>query len=83
MWKLIEPRVRIVYVKDFIWKNRRPHNVPLGEGLVNPEFFKRVTELDPSIPISLHLEYLGDAGVKENVEALERDRIKLAGWLSP
>lgn len=81
LWKLIEPRVRIVYVKDFIWKDRKPHNVPLGQGLVNPEFFSRVTKLAPSIPVSLHVEYLGKAGEQKNLAALESDRKTLAAWL--
>lgn len=81
LWKLIKPRVKVVYVKDLVWKERKPHNVPLGEGLVSPDFFGYVARLDASIPVSLHVEYLGKAGVAENLDALARDRKVLAGWL--
>lgn len=33
-WHLIQERLGAVYVKDFSWKDRKPHNVPLSEGQV-------------------------------------------------
>lgn len=84
LWALIEPRVRAVYVKDFVWENRKPENVPLGKGQVAPEFFLNLalSKLDPAIPVSLHVEYLPEAGAKENVEALRTDLALLETYLS-
>jgi len=66
-----------VYVKDFVWDGRQPRNVPLGAGQVDPTFFSLVTKTDPEIPVSLHIEYLDDAGLNANVKALGVDLTKL------
>lgn len=71
-----------VYVKDFVWKGRRPENVPLGEGQVDPDFFNVLKRSDFNGPISVHVEYLGKAGTAENTEALRKDLNKVRSLLA-
>ena len=72
--ELIKPRLGAIYVKDFTWKpgTRTAENVPLGEGRVNPEFFAMAREFYRG-PVSLHVEYLPEAGVPENLAAIKAD----------
>lgn len=72
-FNLIRPHLDTVIVKDFRWHGRRPENVPLGEGQVDPAFFKALRASNYHGPISLHVEYLEDAGVEPNVAALGND----------
>jgi L-ribulose-5-phosphate 3-epimerase len=60
--ELVTPRLKMVAVKDFFWektaKGWRQHNCPLGEGMVNWNyFFKALAAANFSGPISVHLEY--------------------------
>lgn len=57
-FRLIRPHIRVVYVKDFIWGESKPVNVPLGQGRVQKEFFRMLMATDFGGPISLHEEYL-------------------------
>jgi sugar phosphate isomerase/epimerase len=70
-WNLLKEHVRLVYFKDFQWQGARLKNVPLGEGIVAKKFFRGLTEYDG--PISLHIEYLRDAGVDKNLAAIRTD----------
>ncbi|MEQ8786252.1 MAG: sugar phosphate isomerase/epimerase family protein [Pirellulaceae bacterium] len=72
-FQLMRPHLGAVYIKDFHWQGRRPENVPLGEGQVDPAFFKQLAAADFTGPISLHVEYLPKAGTDENIAALRRD----------
>lgn len=80
-FNLMQPHLGAVYVKDFRWHGRRPENVPLGEGQVDPAFFGLVRKSKFRGPISLHVEYLGKAGVVENVNALNKDLATLRKYL--
>lgn len=80
-FNLMQPHLGAVYVKDFRWQGRRPENVPLGEGQVDPAFFGLLKKSNFRGPISLHVEYLGQAGVAENVNALNRDLATLRKYL--
>jgi len=57
-FKLIQPHLGAVYIKDFEWDGRDTKNVPLGEGLVDPDFFQQLKDSSFSGPISLHMEYV-------------------------
>ena len=57
-WHMIRPHVETVYVKDFVWDDTKPRNVPLGEGRISKEFFKLLKEANFDGPVSLHEEYL-------------------------
>ena len=66
-FEYVKPFINSLDVKDVYWSqtdgNWSAVNTPLGEGMVDFEdYFARIRLLDPSIPISLHLEYpLGGA----------------------
>jgi sugar phosphate isomerase/epimerase len=81
-FNLMQAHLGAVYVKDFQWKGRRPENVPLGEGQVDPAFFSLLKKSKFRGPISLHVEYLGKEGVAENVNALNKDLATLRKYLS-
>jgi sugar phosphate isomerase/epimerase len=71
-----------VYVKDFVWGDKRPKNVPLGKGRVDKNFFNDVKRSGFAGPISLHVEYLDKAGVDENLAAMKSDLATLRKWLA-
>jgi len=57
-FKLVQPHLGAVFVKDFEWIDRRKiKNVPLGDGRVDPEFFQQLKKTSFTGPISLHMEY--------------------------
>lgn len=72
--ELIKPQIGALYVKDFTWKagTRSAVNVPLGEGRVNPRFFDIARSFFRG-PVSLHVEYLPDAGIQANLQAIKAD----------
>jgi sugar phosphate isomerase/epimerase len=78
---LMKPHLGALSVKDFAWEGRRSTNVPLGQGKVDPEFFKMLRQTDFAGPISVHVEYLPNAKPTENVAALRRDFETLKTWL--
>jgi sugar phosphate isomerase/epimerase len=71
--RLMQPHLAAVYVKDFVWDGRRPRNVPLGTGRIDPTFFHLLRRMEYSGPVSLHVEYLHDGGVEKNLAALKTD----------
>ena len=85
-WRMIAPRVKTVYIKDFQWgAGTRPVNVPLGEGRVSAEFFKLLKASSFSGPISLHEEYLDHRDpdlVGQHVDAIRKDFSTLQDWLN-
>lgn len=83
-FRLIQPHIQAVYVKDFVWGDSKPTNVPLGRGRVSPEFFRMFAEPGFAGPISLHEEYLDHrdpALVPKHLEAIDRDFQTLKSWL--
>ncbi|MDB4338806.1 sugar phosphate isomerase/epimerase [Rubripirellula sp.] len=85
-WKMIEHRVAMVYVKDFVWKETsRPANVPLGEGRVAKDFFRMLRKSKYDGPISLHEEYLDHRDPKlvdDHLSAMQRDLATLQSMLA-
>ncbi|MBI3463641.1 MAG: hypothetical protein HY000_11375 [Planctomycetes bacterium] len=81
-FNLVRPHLGIVYVKDFAWHGRRAENVPLGAGQVDRKFFTQLQKSGYTGPISVHVEYLEQAGVRENAEALRTDLATLRAWLA-
>jgi len=77
-----EPHLGAVCVKDFRWENGKAENVPLGEGRVDRGFLRRLKRAGFQGPISVHVEYLEQAGVEPNVEALGRDLATLRKWIT-
>jgi len=83
---VIQPHVRVVYVKDFQWQDgqSRPVNVPLGEGRVDHSFFRMLAATGFRGPISLHEEYLDHrdpALVEQHWQAIAGDMTTLKSWL--
>jgi len=66
-YNLIEPSIKTIVLKDFMWDKSSgkwaPKNVPLGEGMVDfITYFKLLKAHNIQVPICLHLEYpLGGA----------------------
>ncbi len=60
---LVMPRLKMLGVKDFIWRKTEERgwqatNCPLGQGMCKyPEFLKTVAATDFHGPVSLHMEY--------------------------
>jgi sugar phosphate isomerase/epimerase len=83
-FNMIRPIVETVYVKDFIWGEKKPTNVPLGEGRIDPKFFKMLRESGFKGPISLHEEYLDHRKpelVPQHLAAIKKDLQTLKEWL--
>lgn len=74
--------VGAVCVKDFQWEDEKPRNVPLGQGRVKQTALRRWKSAAFAGPYSLHIEYLEQAGVEPNIEALGQDLATLRQWLA-
>lgn len=65
--RLIQPDIKILAIKDFVWTKKNGayvvENVPLGEGMVDfKAYFSLLKEYNINVPVSLHYEYpLGGA----------------------
>lgn len=81
VYNAMRSRIAAVFVKDFDWRGRSDTHVPLGTGRVDRAFFSRLQADHFAGPISLHVEYLGDGTVAENLAALKRDFGVLRGWM--
>jgi len=84
-FRVIQPHIDTVYVKDYDWNDQKLSNVPLGEGFVNQSFFELLQETNFTGPISLHEEYLDHRRpelVPEHLAAIENDMQQLQNWLS-
>jgi sugar phosphate isomerase/epimerase len=78
----MQPHLGMIYVKDFQWTGPQPQNVPLGTGRVDPKFFKLIQASGYTGPISVHVEYLDDAGLQKNIDALGTDLQTLKKFLA-
>ncbi|MCL4201717.1 MAG: sugar phosphate isomerase/epimerase [Pirellulaceae bacterium] len=77
-----EPHLGAVCVKDFRWEGNQPENVPLGQGRVDRNFLRRCQQAAFQGPFSLHIEYLEQADVEPNIEALGQDLATLKQWIA-
>ncbi len=80
--KRIEPWIRSICIKDFVWgKDEKGvwhhQNVLLGEGMVNfDDFFKEYNTLKIEAPISIHFEYdLGGAETGKKTTTMDHEKI--------
>ena len=84
-FNMIQPSIDTVYVKDFVWKEgKKPSNVPLGTGRIDPNFFQMLADTDFNGPISLHEEYLDHRNpdlVPEHLAAIKADLATLRAML--
>ena len=72
----LTPYLNTVYVKDFQWIDKKPKNVPLGEGNIDASFFEILRKSGFNGPISLHEEYLDHRKpelVPKHLSAMKKD----------
>jgi sugar phosphate isomerase/epimerase len=81
-FRLAEPYIRGVAVKDFVWQkgtreNWHPQWVPLGQGMVRfPTFFSMLAKTAFKGPVQLHFEYpLGGADSGKRQLTIERQQV--------
>ncbi len=89
-YDIIKPHITALVVKDFRWELKKegdkrlsPLHCPLGEGQVDySKFFKQFKTDFPTALVSLHVEYLRDAGTEANIAAIKKDFGKLRELIS-
>ena len=65
--RLIQPHIKTLALKDFIWEKRgkgyQVQDVPMGEGMVDfKTYFSLLKKYNVNVPVSLHFEFpLGGA----------------------
>jgi sugar phosphate isomerase/epimerase len=83
--RLMEPYFNTISVKDFIWekssKGATAKWVPLGQGFVDPKFFKWLKTTKFNGPISHHVEFPVGEG-KERIAKIKADAQVLRQWLA-
>lgn len=57
-FKMIRPRIRAVFVKDFVFDKGKARNVPMGEGHVGSRFYETLRQGGYTGPISIHSPYI-------------------------
>ncbi|QDT58376.1 Xylose isomerase-like TIM barrel [Stieleria bergensis] len=83
-FRMIRDHIDTIYVKDFQWNGSRVTNVPLGQGLVKPQFYKLLADSGFDGPISLHEEYLDHRDPKlvpQHLAAMKQDLATLKSQL--
>jgi len=77
------PHIGAVFFKDYKLTGRNWQACPIGEGMVDPQAGKLVSEILPlAIPISIHIEYVsGNDVVKRTIEAMKNDLATVRKWL--
>ncbi len=80
---LAQPHIGAVFFKDYQLSGKQWQACPLGEGVVNPNAAKLVSQKLPNdVPICVHIEYIkGDDLVPRSVEAMKNDLATLKKWL--
>src|SRR5688572_11214986 len=83
--RLMQRHFTAVFIKDFFWERTergwRAKWVMLGEGMVNPAFFKWLKTTDFAGPICIHSEYDHGQG-KPMIANLQKDLKTLQSWLA-
>lgn len=83
-FRLIEPFLSAVYVKDFVWKKTgdqwKEDWVPLGDGMIDPRFFSLLAKSSFTGPLIQHHEYPVGHG-DEMIDKMKHDCQQLDQWL--
>ncbi len=77
----VRDHIGALFCKDFDWQGKNAEHVPFGTGRVDRKFFTMMADSGFSGPVSMHVEYLGDADAAANATALKRDFAVLKQWL--
>lgn len=84
-FRLIQPLLKAVYVKDFLWKRDggkwKAEWRPLGEGMVSNDFFQALKASEFEGPIVQHHEYPVGSG-RQMVNLMKRDLDALKALLA-
>ena len=83
-FRMIRPRIRAVYVKDFVFEKGRAKNVPMGEGHVGKKFYDVLKQSGYMGPISIHSPYIRAKSRKDALaarDAIKRDLEHLREWM--
>jgi len=84
--QLAAPRFGVVYVKDFHWEKKdgrwEPEWCALGDGMVDPAFFRMLTQAGYKGPICQHNEYDMGKTPAEHLRHFKADLKMLRGWLA-
>lgn len=83
-FRMIQPHIDTVFVKDYTWIGKKVVNVPLGEGHLTKNFFSMLGDIQFDGPISLHEEYLNHKQpelVPDHWAAIKKDLATLDRWL--
>ena len=83
-FRMASPHLTAVFVKDFFWKKNakdwKMEWCPLGEGMVNRDFFNRLKATNYTGPICQHHEY--ELGTAAEMRAhFKKDLATLREWL--
>lgn len=87
----IEAYIKAVIVKDFKWlyvEGEKPKMswCPIGQGSIDPVFFKMLRDIKYHGPITMHHEYEVEGSEKEKlnnlIQAMKNDTIMLRKWLN-
>ncbi len=81
-FNLMQSHLSAVSVKDYVWDGHKSKHTPLGEGRLDPQFFKLLKSSGFSGTISVHVEYLPKGGIDENLQALKKDLQTLKKMIS-
>lgn len=79
--RLIQPHIRILAIKDFVWEKVNSRwkvvNVPLGQGMVDfSAFFKLVKQYKLQVPLSFHVEHpIGGAEEGHRTISIPREQV--------
>jgi len=83
--RLMRPFYAAVFVKDFAWqkgpKGWIPQWCPLGEGTIDPRFFRTLKQSNYDGPICQHFEYPVGEGAAM-IGAMKKDLTVLKQWLA-
>lgn len=84
--RLVEPRLSVVYVKDFRWERKgtawEPEWCPVGHGMISPSFFTTLGKSQYQGPICQHHEYDMGRTPAEHLRHFKQDLQTLRGWLA-
>lgn len=80
----VKEHVGATYVKDFVWRDGKPENVPLGEGRAKP-LFSLIQKNGFVGPLSLHMEYTDHRDptlLEKSWDLIAKDVRTLHRWLT-
>jgi sugar phosphate isomerase/epimerase len=81
LYSVMKPHIIAYSAKDFVWNGRKSQHAPLGDGLVDPNFYKELARSDFNGPVSLHVEYLKEGDPEPQLAAVKRDFAVLRKWM--